>query len=239
MKRISAIVLTLLAIAVLATAASAVPRLQTYIVGSQYYNRYGAEADSWISNDNNFDLKVVGYWRPSGTAGGYQSLRGGRPGMNTTDYMDCFLMVSTPREQAGTVWVNGIELTGFGAYSSTVPNGVDANPSLRRHMPVGVGLTSFASIGRIDNNQVNAFDYSHGCISNPGWGDELLVNVVTSGYSWVHFDAVGIDSRGNTFVNPYSHDASYYDKEAPEPGTLSLLGLGLLGMIPALRKKRD
>jgi hypothetical protein len=107
-------------------------------------------------------------------------------------------------------------------------------------MPAAVGQFGFMNIGRIDNDQINAYDYMSGSMSNPGWGDEILLNVVVSGYSWTHFDAVGVDSHDRTYTNPYSHDASYYrDKHAtPEPGTLSLLGLGLLGMVPILRRKR-
>jgi hypothetical protein len=110
-------------------------------------------------------------------------------------------------------------------------------------MPNGIaGGFAFKGIGRIDNNRRNAHEYSCNGIGNPGWGDEILLNVVVSGYSWTHFDAVGVDSKGNTFTNPYSHDASYYrdhNHATPEPGTLSLLGLGLLGMIPVLRRKKD
>lgn len=231
MKRIIRIAVMMALVAVMSGAALAVPRLQTYIVGSDYYNFYRQEFDSWITGNSNFDVKVVGYWQPQTFSG-----KGSRAPV-PYDFMDTWLMVNVPRNQSGTIWINGIEMTGFGSYGNTVPGGIDARPSLRNHMPAGIGLFNFASLGRIDNNQANAHEYSHGCIGNPGWGDEILVNVVVSGYSWVHFDAVGLDACGRTYVNPYSHDASYY--ATPEPGTLSLLGLGLLGIVPLLRRKRD
>jgi len=239
MKRVTSVAVAVLLLMVMVGAASAVPRLQTYIVGSQYRNFYRQEFQSWITNNSSFDLKVVGYWNQ----GGQNSMLGNKCSRGSFDYMDCFLMVSIPHAQSGTIWINGVEMTGFGRYGDNVPDGARPKPSLRYHMPNGIaGGFAFKGIGRIDNNRRNAHEYSCNGIGNPGWGDEILLNVVVSGYSWTHFDAVGVDSKGNTFTNPYSHDASYYrdhNHATPEPGTLSLLGLGLLGMIPVLRRKKD
>lgn len=235
MKQLTSLALTSLLLLIVAGAALAVPRLQTYIVGSTYHDFYRQEFNSWITNSTNFDLKVVGYWQPAANGGTSQN-----PPCRY-DFMDTFLMVSTPIGQSGTVWINGIEMTGFGGYWATLPDGLHPNPSLRNHRPASLGRFQFASIGRIDNNQINAYDYTRSGIGNPGWGDEILLNIVVSGYSWAHFDAAGIDRYGSTFTNPYSRDASYYrdgNHAVPEPGTLSLLGLGILGMIPILRKKR-
>jgi hypothetical protein len=235
MKRFITLAVTLAAVIGLASGAMAVPRLQTYIVGSNYHNFYQQEFHSWITNSSNFDLKVVGYWNPAGSGSG--GMYGCKRGQSNYDFLDTWLMLSTPMHQSGTVYVNGVEIVGFQTYENAAPASISANPSLHRHMPAGLGRYNFQSLGRIDNDQINAYEYNHGWIGNPGWGDEILVNIVVSGYSWVHFDAVGVDSRGRTYVNPYSHDASYY--ATPEPGTLSLLGLGLLGMIPVLRRKKD
>ena len=238
MNRLISTVIAGILLALMAGGACAVPRLQTYIVGSTYRDFYRQEFQSWITNNNNFDVKVVGYWQPVGI-GGSPSMLNCYPSGGGYDFMNTYLMVSTPIGQSGTVWINGVEMTGFGGYRSSLPSGLDPSPSLRWHMPSAVARFNFTNIGRIDNSQMNAHEYSHGRICNPGWGDEILLNIVVSGYSWAHFDAVGTDSYGRTFTNPYSSDASYYRNYAtPEPGTLSLLGLGLLGMIPILRRKK-
>jgi hypothetical protein len=237
MKRLTLLAVAAIFIMTMAGAASAVPRLQTYIVGSSYHDFYKQEFQSWITNSQNFDLKVVGYWNPAAGAG--SSLLGAtNPGY---DYMDCYLMLSVPHEDCGRIWINGNELTGFGGYSASLPSGVSPSALTRLHLPTLLaGAFSFQSVGRIDNDQINAHEYSRSGIGNPGWGDEILLNVVVSGYSWAHFDAVGVDSYGRTYTNAFSSDASYYRNcAAPEPGTLSLLGLGLLGMIPILRRKKD
>ncbi len=239
MKRLTSLAVMSLFLLMVAGNALAVPRLQTYIVGSSYERSHALEHDSWITTSTNFDLKVVGYWNPASGGGGSTTLGHGRAG-RIYDFMDTYLMISTPIGQSGTVWINGVEMTDIGGYWSNLPGELNPNPSLRFHMPAAIGQFGFMNIGRIDNDQINAYDYMSGSMLNPGWGDEILLNVVVSGYSWTHFDAVGVDSHGRTFTNPYSHDASYYrDKHAtPEPGTLSLLGLGLLGMVPILKRKR-
>jgi len=236
MKKLTLLAVTILSLMVMVEAGYAVPRLQTYIVGSAYHDFYRQEFQSWVTNSADFDIKVVGYWHPADELpmSGYKAMRSG------PDYMDCFLLVSTPQGQAGRIYINGIEMTSFGDYSSNIPDGVNPRPSLRCHMPVLGSSVAFQEIGRIDNSAANAYQYSSSGLCNPGWGDEILLNIVVQGYSWAHFDAAGIDAHGRTYTSPYSSDASYYNNCAtPEPGTLSLLGLGLLGIIPILRRKRD
>jgi len=239
MKKVVPIVVTVLLFA-MAGSAVAVPRLQTYIVDSRYYGYYRQEALSWVTRNSSFDLKVIGSWESAGTCGTY-----GGKGAPAYDYLDCYLMMSVPQNQSGTIWVNGIEITSFAPYASSVPSDISPSSTLGSHAPVANGNVQFLDIGRIDNNQMGAHVYSPFTgMFTPAWGDEALFDVVVRGYSWAHFDAVGTDSRGNTIVNSYCNDASYYAVNCnhycatPEPGTLSLLGLGLLGMIPIIKRAK-
>ena len=235
MKKVASFAGVLLVVALFAGSAVAVPKLQTYIMGSDYYYNYAPEdEDSWITTSDNFDLKVVGYWHTlDETAIDLdQSLLKAPPAY---DYMDVFVVVNVPTGQAGTIWINGVEINTFFNYGDP---GLDAAaPSwyLKTMLP-SIKNFNFYDVGRVNNTLANAWHYEEGWIHEPGWGDEMILDVVVSGFAYVNFDAIGIDANGKRYVSPNSHDSSRF--AVPEPGTLSLLGLGLLGITPLLRKKK-
>jgi hypothetical protein len=213
---------------------TATPRLQTHIIGSNYNDNYEVGRLSWVTSNQQFDLKVVGYWQEAYSDDPFLDYRGptDRP---PYDFMECYAVLSVPSNQSGTIWINGVEVTAFDNYFAALPEGLKPEWYV---LPMN-GQFAFEDVGRIDNDQVGAMDYSHGSISTPGWGDEILVNVVVNGYSWTDFRAVGVDSKGNTYVSEPGSESSYSATATPEPGTLSLLGIGLLGLVPLLRSKKS
>ena len=81
------------------------------------------------------------------------------------------------------------------------------------------------------------------------WLDVSITNIGEGGPQLVHFDVYGdLQKKNNVqrIFNPFSHDVTWdppeYERRThtpiPEPTTLSLLGMGLLGMA-GLRKKRN
>ncbi|MBU8923488.1 MAG: choice-of-anchor N protein [Bacteroidales bacterium] len=238
MKKMTILTLTIMMTGLLAGSALAVPRLQTYIVDSEFYGNFQhVEEDVWVTTARNFDLKVVGYWASadiddSKLTNSFDVLKSPM----AYDQMDTYLVISVPTGQSGTVWINGVEINSFYNYGD--PGLAGSAPSwYTKTLLPSLKNYNFYHAGSLDNDDVNAWHYDHGIIHEPGWGDEMLFDFVVSGFDWTHVDAVGRDSFGKLHKAPHSHDSSYF--ATPEPGTLSLLGLGLLGIAPLLRKKKS
>ena len=236
-KRFLILTLIVSIVLVFTGSALAVPRMQSYIVGSEYLSTWGSEEDSWIySGGSPFTYRAVGYWDI------------GTQPQPRYDEMSVYVLIGVPQGQTGTISISGmdVDFTGYDVnvsltdadfgQSRPTDSFVDVpNPSLYNHEPMGSADYYMVYLGQVNNQSVDAYHYDHGLIHEPGWGGEIDVDVSVSGFEWVHFDALGVGMYDEqTYVNPYSHDASY----VPEPGSLSLLGIGLLGMVPILRRKR-
>jgi hypothetical protein len=232
-KRFFIFAILVSAVLTAAAPAMAVPTMQSYIVGSTYMNKVGfpfppsMEQYSWITYNSNFTYRAVGFWSPGD---------GIDPPPPVYDEMSVYVVIGVPKGQTGSISINGTPITGFSSSDPAI--GVaDVPESFYNHELMDSSDYQMVYLGQINNSAKEAYSYDRGAIGlEPTFGGEIDVRVEVRGYEWVHFDAVGVGVYDNlTYVNPYSHDASYH---APEPGTLSLLGVGLLGLVPILRRKK-
>ena len=198
------------------------PNLQVYIPDVPYVGVGSDELvrESWVSPSSNFELWVI--------AANY-------------DIYDAYLPMAVPEDESGS-----ISLTPFGSISFviyTTSNASDFSigvPSsgLKPLAPHGIYPTLYAEhfIGNIYIGPETVYDMLDGGSAN---GKIVKFDVSISGFSKVHFDAYGYylkNNPGPQFTKaPFSHDAT----STPEPATMSLLGMGLLGFLGFRKKLRS
>lgn len=238
LRKFTITALLLLSICVISSSkAFALPALQLYVEGASY----DSASETWISNHvPNFVLWVLGDVGAKGTiydvelAAAYDSNESGTISITPTTATSGQLPwpgdSSTPIAPA---------ISGTG--SDTPPLYKNNTAPLPNHGEYGPGIswTKYA-LGNFTLTDSPIGDYI-GVVPTefPSLGQINAYDITISGYSWVHFDAFdhylsGSKGKFQYVKAPFSHDAEF----APEPGTLSLLGLGFLGLMGFNRKRK-
>ncbi|MCK4631755.1 MAG: choice-of-anchor N protein [candidate division Zixibacteria bacterium] len=215
------LLLTALAVVILAGSVSAAPTLQVYIPSATYIN------ETWVTHESSFEIWVVadlydGIIEPAhrqdlygiqliASLGKEGSL--GAPGDLKIFAEDKTTLLTT------TPWINGIPPAALSDWN-VPPHGI--YPSWFTELAVESSTFDKAATDEIRNYQ------------DPISGVESMGIIyrywVETEYDYVHFDAYCYTSpqmdQTTKYVAPFSHDAEYV---VPEPTTMLLFGFGLAG----------
>ncbi|MEE9443057.1 MAG: choice-of-anchor N protein [candidate division Zixibacteria bacterium] len=183
----------------------AVPAVQVYIPGADW----DASTQTWITYSSDFELQVI-------TSSG-----------DTKPIYNLTLVTSLGPDETptdGAISINGIDYNDF-TYG-TPPEFGDNASGYPPHGTFPANYFELELAALVNDAPHVVMDMQPG-EDGTDMGRIFILNISTS-YENVHFDAHGFyrEIDGKFTFAPFSHDGQ---KTIPEPGTLTLFGLGIAG----------
>jgi hypothetical protein len=212
----------------MASSAMAVPSLQLYIDGGSYDDL----TQTWVTNSNSFDLWVVAANLDHKNNGTIYDIGLVAALGKDTDPNSGSLSI-TPEGGAATNYIGA-------DFNWGTPPAADPLPGHGIYPTNFVDFSVAASTPTDDSMWEEVQDYVPGGGGGTDDAGFIYKYSISTTYEAVHFDAYGFydDGFGRRMFAPFSHDAEFGPNPVPEPTSVALLTLGLVGMGVARRFKK-